>query len=181
MASKKNIIIVTVCAVAISVAAFGVVSAQTALSDEQAERVSDSCLLTKNTLTQLHSSDALLRVNRGQIYESMYTKLMSRFNTRLSNNKLDGSELAIASREYRATLDVFRADYIAYEEQLSKAIKVDCVEQPDKFYDAVVQAKIKREAVHSDVIQLNQQIDDYRSALSQFEAEFKTAEGEKKQ
>lgn len=180
MTSKKYIIIVTVFVVAISVAAFGVVSAQTALSDDQTKRISDSCLLTKNTLTQLHSSDALLRVNRGQIYESMYTKLMSRFNSRLLNNKLDGSELVVASKEYRATLDAFRADYIAYEEQLSKAIKVDCLKQPDKFYDAVVQARIKRETVHSDVIQLNQQIDDYRVALGKFEAEFKTTVGENK-
>jgi hypothetical protein len=81
---SKKIIITTIISVAITVfGSFWYVSAQSKLSSTQTKQISDSCLLTKNTLNQLHASDALLRVNRGQIYELMYTKLMSRFNTRI--------------------------------------------------------------------------------------------------
>lgn len=180
MAVKRNITIGIVSSLMVSGVVFGVVSAQTTLSSDQTKQISDSCLLTKNTLSQLHSSDALLRVNRGQIYESMHTKLMNRFNARVSNNKLDSTNLIAASKEYGLALDDFRLNYIVYEEQLSKAIAIDCSTQPVRFYEAVALAKVKREIVHNDVIKLNQQIDNYKFALGQFKDEFNNKTEENK-
>lgn len=154
------------------------VQAQSDLSKDQLERISANCLTAKNTLNQLHASDALLRVNRGQIYESLGAKLMNNFNIRLSNNSLDNKGLLVVTTSYRAALDTFRTDYQAYERQLSAAIKIDCDKQPAAFHAATEDAREKRAKLHTDVIRLHQYIDDYRSSVNDFMINYERVSGD---
>lgn len=158
------------------------VSAQDAsITDQQVQQIRDNCLSAKNTLNQLHVSDALLRVNMGQVYESVGTKLMDGFNNRVSSNKYSDVDLISATKNYRLMLDAFRADYQTYEEQLSTTIKIDCSKEPVSFYDAVLWARIKRNQVGTDVKNLNQYIEQYQLAVSQFEKDFQAkSSGDKK-
>lgn len=138
------------------------------LTPEQTERVKLNCVSIKNTLSQLHASDALLRVNRGQVYESMASKLMDTFNTRLANNRLDNKAMTTVTSNYRTALNNFRLDYIAYEQKLSDAIKTDCATQPNTFHTTLEEARTLRKKVHEDVIKLHRYIDDYRTSVSDF-------------
>lgn len=140
------------------------------MSQQHIDRIRENCLQAKNALTQLHSSDALLRVNRGQLYESISTKLMSRFNSRLSASGYGHSELSIISSSYAQELDQFRKDYIVYEEQLSRVERIDCTKQPVAFYDAVIDAREKRQKVRDSVVKLNKMLDSYRLEVSEFES-----------
>jgi hypothetical protein len=162
----------------VSIVGLTTASAQTSLTSEQLDRISANCLSIKNTLNQLHASDALLRVNRGQIYEAMSTKLMDRFNTRLSSNSLDASGTTAVTTSYRTALATFRTDYQAYERQLSTAIKIDCSEKPAEFHVAIEDARSKRDKVHDDVIRLHRYIDDYRRAVNDFYINFQRVSGE---
>ncbi len=148
-----------------------------ALTTEQIEKIKNSCLVTKNTLNQLHASDALLRVNRGQLYEALATKLMDGFNGRVSNNNLNNSGLVSVTNSYETALNAFRNDYIEYEEQLSAAIDIDCSKQPVEFYDSVASARTKRNKVHDDIVNLHNYIDKYSEAVKQFEENYKTIAG----
>lgn len=145
------------------------------VTNQQIEVIRSNCASAKNTLNQLHASDALLRVNRGQIYESMLTKLMDRFNGRVENNSFSNTDLVHVSTNYELALDIFRSDYKVYEERLSSALAIDCSKQPVAFYDAVILARVERDKVHSDVLKLNQYIDQYQSAVNQFEEDYQTA------
>jgi hypothetical protein len=138
------------------------------LTSEQIELIRNNCTSTKSTLSQLHASDALLRVNRGQIYESMASKLMDPFNDRLSNNRLDSRATSAVTSSYRTALDTFRTDYRLYEEKLSSAIRIDCANNPTLFYTTIEQARVNRAKVHEDVVKLHRYIDDYRSAVGDF-------------
>jgi len=140
----------------------------TALTAEQIDRIRSNCTSIKSTLNQLHASDALLRVNRGQVYESMASKLMDPFNSRLSNNRLDAKATSAVTASYRTALDSFRDDYKAYEEELSSAIRTDCVDEPEQFYNSIEQARANRAKVHENVTKLHRYIDDYRSAVGDF-------------
>lgn len=152
-----------------------------ALSDQQITVIQNNCASAKNTLNQLHVSDTLLRVNMGQIYESMSTKLMDKFNSRIAYNRLDNANLVSAAKNYVSALDVFRLDYQSYEEQLASTLSIDCVNQPVAFYDAVLLAHQKRNQVHTDVSNLNQYIDEYKLAVEQFEEDHQSVdEGDKK-
>jgi hypothetical protein len=152
-------------------------NAQSTLSDEQLRRISSNCLSAKSSLNQLHASDALLRVNRGQLYESIGAKLMNNFNIRLTSNSLDAQGLQLVTTSYKAALETFRSDYQAYERQVSTAIRIDCVGEPLAFYLAIEDAREKREKVHTDVIRLHQYIDDYRSAVNDFLINFERISG----
>ena len=149
-------------------------SAQTAqaqsapLTADQIEHIRSNCTTIKSTLNQLHASDALLRVNRGQVYESMASKLMDPFNSRLSNNRLDAKATSVVTNSYRSALDTFRSDYKSYEEKLSSAIRIDCTSEPESFYTNIEQARVLRSKVHDDVIKLHRSIDDYRTAVGDF-------------
>ncbi len=142
------------------------------LTPDQVARVKANCVSIKNSLTQLHASDALLRVNRGQIYESMASKLMDRFNDRLASNRLDNKATVTVAGNYRAALLDFRTDYIAYEQKLSEAMRISCVEQPNTFHVTVLEARVLRNKVHTDVLRLHQLIDDYRTAVTDFQLNF---------
>lgn len=142
------------------------------ISDNQIELVKSNCVTIKNTLNQLHASDGLLRVNRGQIYESMLTKLMDRFNSRLASNNFDNVSMVSTAGQYKVILDNFRSNYKAYEEQLSTTLAIDCAKQPVEFYNSIAASRGRRLIVHSDVVNLNGYIDRYKMDVIQFEKDY---------
>jgi hypothetical protein len=142
--------------------------AQAFLDDSQLQRIAANCTSAKSTLNQLHASDALLRVNRGQLYELLSNRLMNNFNTRLTSNSLDAKGLLLVTTNYKSGLEAFRSSYQAYERQLSVALRIDCTKQPADFYAATEDAREKRAKVHEDVLKLHQYLDDYRAAINDF-------------
>lgn len=181
MHMPRKLIIFGLIATAItSVALFSSVSAEdTPITDAQINRIKSSCISAKNTLNQLHATDALLRVNRGQIYLSLSTKLMTRFNTRVESNNLNAKDLVSVTNRYNSALKTFTADYKSYEEQLSVALRIDCTNEPVTFYDAVASARTKRTQVNSDVTILHQLIDEYASTFDVFSIDFSKQNGAK--
>jgi len=160
------------------VSVFSVHTASAAeLSDEQLGRIKANCLSIKGSLNQLHASDALLRVNRGQLYESIGARLMNNFNSRLSNNSLDNKGLVAVTQSYQTAQTNFRNSYREYEVQLSAAIRIDCTKDPEAFHNAIESARIKRATTRADVVRMNQYIDDYRSAVNDFMLNFERVTG----
>jgi hypothetical protein len=147
------------------------------LSNEQKDRISANCVSIKASLSQLHASDALLRVNRGQFYESVGTKLMSNFNARLNNNGLDNQGLVGITESYTLSLSAFRSNYQTYERQLAVTLKIDCTKDQAAFHDSLINAREKRTAVHADVTRLNRYIKDYRSAVDDFMLNYERVTG----
>lgn len=154
---------------------FSVSAQENQLTEQQMKNIKANCSSMKNTLNRLHTSDTLLRVNSGQIYDSILNKLMNGFNSRIANNNFSNTDLTLVSDGYETALDIFRSDYITYEKRLSSAISIDCSEHPSSFYDAVMLARSAREKVHADVVLLNQDLDGYQAAVAKFESDYKTA------
>jgi len=178
-ASKKIFVICLVLtSITCGLSALKVAAENSPVSDQQITIVRDNCASTKSTLNQVHVSDAVLRVNMGQAYDSMSSKLMSRFNDRVSSNSLNNNDLVSVTKKYNSTLDTFRLDYKRYEEQLSLAISIDCSAQPADFYNAVDQADQYRDLVHADVLKLNDYIDQYQTAFDQFEKDYQANKDE---
>ena len=138
------------------------------ITPEQTERVRSNCVALKTTVNQLHASDALLRVNRGQMYESMASGLMDKFNGRLGSNGLDNKAMTSVTGSYRGALNTFRANYIAYEQKISQALRIDCMDKPAEFYATLQEARVLRMKVHEDVDKLHELINDYRSSVGTF-------------
>ena len=165
-------------AIVLSGANFLITKAQdNTITPQQTEYIRGNCISLKNTLNQIHVSDALLRVNMGQRYELMSTKLMDRFNGRVSSNNFNNVGLVSVSGNYKTTLDFFRIDYKLYEEQLANAIKIDCVEDPASFFEAIIVARYRRNQIYADITKLNNFIDQYRSEVEKFEKIFQASVG----
>ncbi len=160
------------------VGVFSSVHAETsvAMSSEHVERIRNNCIEAQSSLSRLHASDALLRVNRGQLYESILTKLIAPFNGRAAGNRLDSALLVTSAVDYERELNQFRASYISYEESLSTVLAMNCTNQPVAFYDGVSDARVKRTIVHEHTKNLETIIQAYQSS---FEVLAKTVEVKK--
>ena len=171
MRRSLSLLLLPLLVVGFSISLVSMVSAQSAnneLSESQIGRIKSNCVALKGTVNQLHASDGLLRVNRGQMYQSMSSALMERFNDRLGDSKLDNKGMVTVTGNYRTALANFRTDYIKYEQKLSQALRIDCVANPVDFYTTLQEARKLRTVVHEDVKRLHQLIDDYRSSVGGF-------------
>lgn len=169
MHAKKIIITGMIATLLCGVIAWCVSAESVQLTEQQQEQIKTECVTIKSTLRQLHSNDALVRVNTGQLYETIATKLIERFNERANSNNMDDDALVASAKNFNSSLDNFRNDYMAYEQHLSTAMSIDCKVQPVVFYDAVSQAKTGREKVHNDIKLLNQALDSYSQTVAEFE------------
>jgi hypothetical protein len=138
------------------------------MTEAHIERIRANCVDAQSTLFQLHASDAGLRVNRGQLYESISTKLMAPFNSRTVLNRVSDESLLTTAAQYDRQLQVFRQRYQQYEEAMSTALRINCVNQPVAFYDTVVDTRAKRTLTHEATVELHKTIQKYGSEIETY-------------
>lgn len=143
------------------------------MTEAHIERIRANCVTAQSTLSRLHTSDALLRVNRGRIYESIATKLMVPFNSRIASNQLDNSSLVDIYTTYEKRLAEFRSNYQSYEQSMSETLRINCENQPVSFYDKVNATSELRKKVHTSVVALHKAINEYGAAFEAAAAKFK--------
>jgi hypothetical protein len=170
---KRIITLAAIFSVIISGASLWQVMAQsTTMTEAHIERIKANCIDAQASLTQLHTSDALLRVNRGRMYESIATKLMVPFNSRVTSNQLDGKSLIDIYTTYEKHLAEFRSNYQSYEQSMSETLRINCQNQPVSFYDKVNATSELRKRVHTSVVALHKAINDYKIAFDAFAKKF---------
>lgn len=140
----------------------------TSITDDQLVQIRSRCDEIQTTLGHVHANDALLRVNRGQLYELISTKLMARLNSRIALNRLDSSSLVTVAITYESHLKDFRSNYQVYEELLSDTIRTNCANQPVSFYDKLQATRQKRSDVYKNTQDLAQDVKAYREAFDLF-------------
>jgi len=158
---NKYLIGIFITALALSFGFNSAYAQKTVLTPDQASSIIANCTPIKNRLDQLHVNDALLRVNRGQLYETVYSKLILQFNKRAQSNNYDISMLQMTTEKFSAQLENFRKDYRAYEQQLDETIKQGCSNGAQSFVDNIDTAREYRNKVYEDIKQLNSTLDEY--------------------
>ena len=144
------------------------------MTDEHIQRIKANCTSATQILQRIHVNDAPQRVDRGQVYDLISSKLMARLNSRLALNKLDGSSLVSITSKYDESLTAFRASYITYDDQVTEALKIDCHKQPVAFYDAVAKARELRVEVNTHAVALVRYVQDYGKAFDTFKTQYAT-------
>lgn len=144
----------------------------TPMTEAHIARIRSNCVEAQSSLSRLHATDALLRVNMGQLYESILTKLMSPFNSRVALNNLDGATLVSLANTYNQQLTDFRTNYQQYEEAMSRTLKIDCANQPVTFYDSVTDTRDKRKTVNDSTTALQTTIQTYKTEFESFATKF---------
>lgn len=143
------------------------------MTEAHIQRIRDNCSEAQSALSQLHATDALLRVNRGQLYESISTKLMEPFDSRLALNNYNAPNLVSIAASYDRQLTDFRSKYQQYEESMSTTLEINCRNQPVAFYDSVAATRDERNKVHQSALALHSLITSYQQAFEAFAKTFK--------
>lgn len=140
------------------------------MTNEHIQRIKDNCRAATQTLRQIRASDGLLRVNRGQLYDLISTKLMAPMNSRLAINRLDASQLISVTASFDRTLNEFRSHYQTYGAQLLSTIQTDCQQKPVEFYEGVKKAREQRAKINELIKSLVHYIAQYDQKFNEFRA-----------
>jgi predicted Zn-dependent protease len=147
------------------------------MTEAHIEQIRANCIEAQTSLQQLHANDALQRIDRGRTYETISTKLMAPFNSRVSLARADSLNLTTITSQYERRLNDFRAAYKTYEESLSNVLKVNCMNQPVAFYDAVADTRTRRKEVYETTQAIKSSIREYRVEFGAFRVKFEGSPG----
>lgn len=139
------------------------------LTDDQIEKIRNSCVDTQTTLSAVHNTDAVARINLGQQFEDMSSLLMAPMNSRVAINKLNGVAMAATTVDFNNELKNFSQSYSDYEKTLSGAIALRCYDQPVEFYDAMTLALQKRVAMRASADKLTRLMDQYHAQVAEMQ------------
>lgn len=138
------------------------------LTPQSLDAIRQRCVTTQSELALLHSNDTLLRVNQGQRYESLMSRLMSPMNSRLVLNRYDAGTFVAITAEYDKKLTNFRKSWVEYENRLQQTFTSNCRENPEKFYNDIQAVRLLRQTLRENVVTLNRSINEYRDSLVNF-------------
>ena len=124
-----------------------------------------NCSSLKVTIKQIHTNDALARVSIGQKYNAVSTKLMARFNSRLSLNKLDSSGLVRITSDFETQRLKFNSDYNKYDTAMANLDKASCKTDQAKFYEKIIEARDARNYLSDSVKSMNGLLAQYKSEV----------------
>lgn len=146
------------------------------LTEAQSQFISDSCRVSKIALGEVHSSDAVMRVNLGQEYANISSRLMAPLNSRIGLSGRDGVELTRITAEYNQLLQQFREAYVVYDDSVSAALAIDCRSKQAEYYGAIMTAREERQEVRELIDQLNQLAGQYRTEVDEFKQRMEQVE-----
>ncbi len=163
------------CLVALSFA----VSMQSARAQEvptsqtPVDRLQERCDAVQTTIRRLHTTDGLLRVNIGQVYNDVSAQLMARLNGRLAINRVDSTRLVEITNEFESARLTFSSTYNEYEKALSSLLKIDCKSRSTEYYAQLLIARDARHKLSVSVQELNDLVSDYRVSVEQLKQDLR--------
>ena len=149
------------------------VHAQTSLTTEKQAVIAQSCVQAQTILQRVQHNDAATRVNRGQGYETLISRLMTPLNSRATSlgYNTSASLLVETTKRYQQALDKFKNNYRNYDNTITNTLRVKCQKDPVKFYEYIEQARKQRQALTDDVTTLANIISEYRDNVTKLRAE----------
>lgn len=125
-----------------------------AISDSQRSNIVNRCDTLKDNLRVMQRNDSRARVYLGRYYENILNKFMVPLNMRLVENNLSTNALIDNQNDFVRTRTNFIIDYIEYQKTLESLVATDCRTEPEKFYELLEQARVKRGIVAEDAARL---------------------------
>lgn len=143
------------------------------LTAEKQTIIQQTCVSAQTVLQKIQHNDAANRVNRGQVYETLGSRLMTPLNTRATSNGYDSSAtfLIDTTKRYRQALNDFKDHYENYDNSVSAALRTKCKDKPSVFYGHIEDARRHRQSVASDITNLSSLIGEYRFNVGKLRSE----------
>ena len=146
------------------------VRAEGSLSDAQIQVIQTNCQAEQVALQHVQESDRLTYINRRHYYDSLL-KLMTNFNGRVVQNKLNAPDLISIVSDYQKVLDTSRDEYTTYDNALSEAARMDCRNEPTTFNDRLVSLRGQRSSLSTRMQQSADLLDKYQKGVNNLRAQ----------
>ena len=143
------------------------------ITPEKQAIIVESCVGAQTVLQRIQHNDAATRVNRGQGYETLVSRLMTPLNSRTTSGGYNNSAslMVDTTKRYQQSLESFKDNYKQYDNALSASLKVKCKTDPTKFYGYLEEARKQRQALAVDVSNLSGLIAEYRGNVVKLKSE----------
>lgn len=126
------------------------------ISEDKKDRIISYCDEIKNNLKTLQHTDSRMRVYLGRHYETIISKFVAPLNMRLAENNMPEASLVENQNKYVTIRQNFVIDFIEYQKVLEELVIMDCKNDPERFYDKLELARVKRKLVAEDVTKLDE-------------------------
>lgn len=139
----------------------------TELSPEKIIDIKASCVGVQVVLQKIKYNDAANRVNRGQGYESLVTRMIIPMNSRAAVNGFSNSAASLANitSRYQQSFKNFKKNYDNYDDALNSTLRIKCQEKSTEFYTHLTEARKYRTNLANDITSLTQIMEEYRQAV----------------
>jgi hypothetical protein len=122
-----------------------------AISEGQKTAISENCILIRESLKKTQQLDAGKRVYLGVRFERILTNFIVPLNVKLVESNISNPALLENQSNYAEAKEVFRNNYIKYQQALEELVGLDCRIEPETFYKKLVVARERRKIVGQDI------------------------------
>ena len=166
---RKQAVLV-VAALVVALAPVAVWAQQSTPTAAHIEKIRQNCLSAQVTMQRIQYSDVAIRINRGQAYDTLLSKLMAPFNSRVALNRLgQAPQLSDKTNVVEMALADFKKHYVEYEDTLSATLNIKCQDRPVAFYDSLNRTRELRASLASDLVRLRAALDEYKKIVNALE------------
>lgn len=149
----------------LSIAVCSVVSLPASAAEPSESLIKANCQQSQSILNQIEKSDAVIRINRGRVYNDAQDLLYA-MSARLTDNRVSIPNISTIMSDYDHALAEFRKNYNDYDDKLNDLIEMKCAEKPSDFYDQLKDLRDTRKTLGENVKKLDQLIKDYDQAIT---------------
>ena len=116
--------------------------------------IQDRCDAIHEELKVLQRNDSRARVYLGRYYETILNRFITPLNVRLVENNLSSTSFINNQNDFNKAWTNFMIDYVEYQKGLEDLVATDCKENPEQFYEKLVDVRTKRATVADDTARL---------------------------
>lgn len=143
----------------------GALDADNLSFDDQA-MIARNCKAAQRTMHRIQYVDPVVRVNRGIAYNNI-SKLMSALTARAAFNAYNIPQFSVETEAVQGLRSQFADDYTDYEIALRDAIGFNCENNPDEFYQKLVDVRAKRAIITLRIREIDRRLNVYATAVTQ--------------
>lgn len=168
MTSLKTLSLFGLSALLLATSVYSPVDAQggpeNPLTEQKIAAIRVNCNEAQSILQRVQRNDIVTRTHRGRRYETVLS-LMASFNSRAALNQINEPRLVQATAQLQTAFMQFYDHYTKHQDDLEAVLEVDCVAQPEVFYQNLVTARESRAILSTDVTEMSVLIDEYANVV----------------
>lgn len=142
-----------------------------AISDEQASVISQSCSTIKQSLKNTQKTDSRTRSYLGSIYQTLLSNYITPLNLSLVKNNQPSTTITSLYSDFLSARKDFGDKFTSYSQNFEELLKIDCKNNPEDFYDKLTAVRKERAALEVSTKKIRTLLSNFYTATSRLKEE----------